>query len=105
MVNEETIYTGNAQQGKSKEGALQNIVGKTWKPVTIGGTAGILLGAGALVTQHTIALSADAKPATPASEAEDKAAVYRHPVAVDIAYYLAVHFGIAEAFRHALQRA
>lgn len=72
MVNEETIYTGNAQQGKSKEGALQNIVGKTWKPVTIGGTAGILLGAGALVTQRTIALSADAKSSTPADDVMDK---------------------------------
>ena len=74
MVNEETIYTGSAQQGNSKEGVMKNIVEKAWKPVTIGGSTGILLGAGALLAQHTIALSADAKPATPASEAEDKAA-------------------------------
>ena len=74
MVNEETIYTGSAQQGNSKEGVMKNIVEKAWKPVTIGGSTGILLGAGALLAQHTIALTADAKPATPASEAEDKAA-------------------------------
>ena len=72
MVNEETIYTGNAQQGKSSEGALQNIVGKTWKPVTIGGTAGILLGAGALLAQHTIALNADAKSSAPADDVMNK---------------------------------
>lgn len=61
MVNEETIYTGNTQQNPN-EGVLKNIVDKAWKPVTIGGSTGILLGAGALLAQHTIAISADAKP-------------------------------------------
>ena len=73
MVNEETIYTGNAQQqGNDKMGVMKDIVEKAWKPVTIGGSTGILLGAGALLAQHTVALSADAKPAAPVMEAEDK---------------------------------
>lgn len=72
MVNEETIYTGNTQHGNSKEGVLKNIVEKAWKPVTIGGSTGILLGAGALMAQHTIALTADAKPATHTSDVENK---------------------------------
>ena len=72
MVNEETIYTGNTQHGNSKEGVLKNIVEKAWKPVTIGGSTGILLGAGALLAQHTIALTADAKPATHTSDVENK---------------------------------
>ena len=74
MVNEETIYTSSTQKGNSNEGVLKNIVDKAWKPVTIGGTTGILLGAGALVAQHTIALSATAKPAAPGSEAEHELA-------------------------------
>ena len=72
MVNEETIYTGNTQHSDSIKGVVKNIVKKAWKPVTIGGSTGILLGAGALLAQHTVALSADAKPATPVIEAEDK---------------------------------
>ena len=74
MVNEETIYTGNTQHGNSKEGVLKNIVEKAWKPVTIGGSTGILLGAGALMAQRTIALTADAKPATHTSDVESKVA-------------------------------
>lgn len=80
MANEETIYTGNTQN--PNEGVLKNIVEKAWKPVTIGGSTGILLGAGALMAQHTIAFSADAKPVSHSttSHGDDAQRVVRFPV-------------------------
>lgn len=52
MNNEETIYQGNApQKNESNNGtsAFKAAIAKSWKPVTIGGVTGILMGGGALL--------------------------------------------------------
>ena len=52
MVNEETIYMGNTQYGNNNGDVIKKVASMAWKPVAIGGFTGILLGSGALLTQH-----------------------------------------------------
>ena len=55
-TNEETIYQSNAQVGDSQK-SKENVSNKksSWKPVIIGGTAGILVGAGAMFATEAYA--------------------------------------------------
>jgi hypothetical protein len=55
-TNEETIYQSNAQVGNSQK-SKENVSNKksSWKPVIIGGTAGILVGAGAMFATEAYA--------------------------------------------------
>ena len=52
-MNDDTIYQGNAaqQSNESKKGTsgFKAAVAKSWKPVTIGGVTGILMGGGVLL--------------------------------------------------------
>jgi len=75
MANEETIYMGmgNTQSENTNESVLKNVVAKAWKPVTIGGLTGIVLGAGALMAQKAYAASQEADEA-PVDEAKQNTA-------------------------------
>lgn len=53
MINEETIYMGNIQNGNTdKESVIKEVMAKAWKPVTIGGLTGIVIGTGAILASH-----------------------------------------------------
>ena len=50
MITEETIYTGNSlNEAVNNESDAKKVIAKVWKPVTIGGSAGIMLGTGAIL--------------------------------------------------------
>lgn len=54
MITEETIYTGNSlNEAANNESDSRKLIAKAWKPVTIGGSAGIMLGTGAIVMTST----------------------------------------------------
>ena len=54
MVTEETIYTGNSlNEAANNKSNAKGIIAKVWKPVTIGGSAGIMLGMGAILMSST----------------------------------------------------
>lgn len=55
-MNEETIYMGNlSSENNNHSEEKNNIMAKAWKPVTIGGITGIVLGAGAMLASKAYA--------------------------------------------------
>ena len=73
MNNEETIYQdGNVQQNNVNSNVEgKGFIARSWKPVTIGGAIGILMGGGALLTAQEVM----------AGETDDASAVQDAPVA------------------------
>lgn len=60
MANEETIYMGNALNvNNPSENESKNVFADAWKPVTIGGITGIILGTGAMMATKSYAAIAD----------------------------------------------
>ena len=54
MITEETIYGGNIlSEDANNESENKKAIAKAWKPITIGGSAGIMLGTGAILMSST----------------------------------------------------
>ena len=60
-MNDETIYMGNTQNEDMNESERKSVSANVWKPITIGGFTGILLGAGALMTSNASAANQDSE--------------------------------------------
>ena len=54
-MSDETIYMGNTQNEDMNESERKSVIANVWKPITIGGFTGILLGAGALMASNASA--------------------------------------------------
>ena len=54
-MSDETIYMGNTQNEDMNESERKSVIANVWKPITIGGFTGILLGAGALMANNASA--------------------------------------------------
>lgn len=58
-MSDETIYMGNTQNEDMNESERKSVIANVWKPITIGGFTGILLGAGALMASNASAANQD----------------------------------------------
>ena len=54
-MSDETIYMGNTQNEDMNESERKSVIANVWKPITIGGFTGILLGGGALMASNASA--------------------------------------------------
>ena len=54
-MSDETIYMGNTQYEDMNESERKSVIANVWKPITIGGFTGILLGGGALMASNASA--------------------------------------------------
>ena len=83
-MNEETIYMGTPMSENASES--NGFKANAWKPITIGGVAGILIGAGALIANQAQANPEQAKPAAgsePDNDAVPQKTANDTPVAQD----------------------
>ena len=63
-MSDETIYMGNTQNEDMNESEHKSVIANVWKPITIGGFTGILLGAGALLASNASAANQDPEDAS-----------------------------------------
>ena len=63
-MSDETIYMGNTQNEDLNESEHKSVIANVWKPITIGGFTGILLGAGALMASNASAANQDQEDAS-----------------------------------------
>lgn len=63
-MSDETIYMGNTQNEEMNESEHKSVIANVWKPITIGGLTGILMGAGALMASNASAANQDNEEAS-----------------------------------------